>query len=82
MSHKVRHLSAAIFTLNSLPAQAQAKSRRSLTIDDLHPSQRAQANSRSLVAIIDGDYTHILSPTGDFAGAVLGIREERELQGI
>lgn len=82
MAHSVGHRSAAIFTLNSLPAAAQAKSRRSLTISDLHSSQQAQANGRDVVAIIDGAYTHILSPTGDFAAAVLGIREERELQGI
>ena len=82
MSHSVGHRSAAIFRLNSLPAQAQAKSRRSLHLNDLHPSQRSRASGRDVVAIIDGVYTHILSPTGNFAAAVLGIREEREIQGI
>lgn len=82
MSHSVGHRSAAIFRFNSLPAQAQAKPKRSITINDLHSSQQAQANAREVVAIIDGAYTHILAPTGNFAGALLGIREEREIQGI
>ena len=74
--------SAAVFRMNSLPAAAQGKNPFTMTRDDLHPSQRAQANGRDVVAIVDGDNTHILAPTGDFQSAVRMVRSERSDQGI
>lgn len=74
--------SAAVFTMSSLPAAAQGKNPFTMTVDDLHPSQRAIANTRDVVAIVDGDDTIILSPTGDFPSAVKAVIDERADQGI
>ena len=74
--------SAAVFRMNSLPAAAQGKNPFTMTRDDLHPSQRAQANNRDVVAIVNGDDTHILAPTGDLQSAVRMIRAERSTLGI
>jgi hypothetical protein len=68
--------SAAVFTMNSLPAAAQSKNPFTMTVDDLHPSQRTLANTRDVVAIVDGDNKHILSPTGDFPSAVKAVLDE------
>lgn len=73
---------AAVFTMNSLPAAAQGKNPFTMGIGDLHPSQRAQAQNRDVVAIVDGNDTHILAPTGDFPSAVKSVNLERESQGI
>ena len=74
--------SAAVFRMNSLPAAAQGKNPFTMGIGDLHPSQRAQAQNRDVVAIVDGDDTHILAPTGDFPSAVSAVKAERTNQGI
>jgi hypothetical protein len=79
MSHSRGHRSVALFNRSSLPAAAQEKSPQSLTINDLTTSQRQVAQGRDLIAIMDNGKTIILAPTGDFAGAVLGIRQEQGL---
>jgi len=82
MAHGIGHRSSAVFTRSSLPESARAKLPISLSINDLTTSQRQLASGRDVVAIIDGDRTIILAPTGNVAAAILGIREERENQGI
>ena len=78
----MRNNSAAVFRMSDLPAAAQGKNPFTMTAGDLHPSQRARANGRDVVAIVDGDDTVILSPTGDFASAVTSVLQEREDEGI
>lgn len=74
--------SAAIFRMSELPAAARSKNPKKMGRDDLHPSQRSQANGKDVVAILDGDNTHILAPTGHFSSAVKVVSEERTAQGI
>ena len=78
----MRNNSAAVFRMNDLPAAAQGKNPFTMSADDLHPSQRARANGRDVVAIVNGNDTHILAPTGDFPSAVTCVLQEREDEGI
>ena len=82
MGHSVGHRSAAVFQYSSLPEQARAKSKKQLHINDLTPSQQALAQNRDVVAVIDGNSTTIIAPTGDFAPALTGVLREREYLGI
>jgi hypothetical protein len=68
--------------MRDLPAAARSKNPKKMSRGDLHPSQRSQANSSDVVAIIENDHTYILSPTGHFVSAVSQVKAERTSQDI
>lgn len=72
----------SLIAFDNLPSAAQEKARgqgqqnygksvKDLTKSDLSPSQRVAASD--LACIVDGDNYVILSPTGDFIGAVTAL---------
>lgn len=70
---------ASVFNFDDLPGSAKAKERRKLSLSDLSPAQRALAESTDITAIVEGDTTTVLAPSGDFPSAVKAVRLARGL---
>lgn len=84
-SNELRAISLIQF--NDLPAAARAKARgqgeenygktlKDIDVSDLSSTQRLAISD--VACIIDGDTSHFLSPTGDFAGAVVAMIRAKE----
>lgn len=75
-------ITVAMFSRNNLPIAARNKNRSKMTLDDLSPAQRSQANERDICAIVDGQYTTIITPIADLGRTLPAVMSEKESQGL
>lgn len=66
---------AAVFDIKDIPAQSRGKPRGKLKLDDLHPSQKSQAQNADVTAIKEDKVITILSPVGNVAEAAQAVQE-------
>jgi hypothetical protein len=75
-------MQAGVYQLSDLKVAGQAKNRVDWVVDDLLATPRAQAQTRDVVAIVEGNQVTVLGPTNNLAQALEAVRVERIAKGI
>jgi hypothetical protein len=75
-------MQAGVYQMSDLKVAGQAKNRMDWVVDDLLATPRSEAQSRDVVAIVEGDRVTVLAPTGSLSAALKAVKAEREAKGI
>lgn len=76
-------MQAGVYQISDLKAESQSKDPQDFTIDDLPDgANKTEAQSRDVVAFVNGEQVTVLSPTGSLAQALEAVKVERAFKGI
>lgn len=75
--------SAGVYRREDLKVASRGKSERDWTVDDLPAgANKTEAQSKDVVAIVEGNKVTVLAPTGSLSEALAAVRKERSRKGI